>query len=385
MKILDRYVGVSFVKNYLISFMILVGMYVVLDMVFNFDEIADVQKNAAGQATITVFQALWHVVDFYFYQSFLIFVHMSGIIPVVAAAFTLMRMSRFNELAAYLAAGVPLERIARPIVIIAVILNGLLLFDQEYVLPRMVDKILRTHDDIHHDSTTKAVPIRGVQDDQDALFNAVAYYAPLGSQLAHIKYLDVIYRDENMQIKQHLSADEAKWDPAKYEWKLTNGKLVKGLLPDQEKQPAEIVEVYKSNITPEELALHISSKSVELLSTERINQLLAPERHKSYGEKNLLVVKHTRFAQPIMNIIILLLAIPAVLTREPGQLRAAATKCLVFTGLAMASIFVARQIAGNPPADFNANYWSATWAWVPIFIFLPLSLILLDRMHNRGS
>src|SRR4030095_11161506 len=46
MKILDRYVLISFVKNYLISLMVLLGLYVVLDMVFNFDELAEVQQKA---------------------------------------------------------------------------------------------------------------------------------------------------------------------------------------------------------------------------------------------------------------------------------------------------------------------------------------------------
>src|SRR5882757_8135800 len=46
MKILDRYVLVAFIKNYLISLMVLLGLYIVLDMTFNFDELAEVQQKA---------------------------------------------------------------------------------------------------------------------------------------------------------------------------------------------------------------------------------------------------------------------------------------------------------------------------------------------------
>ena len=106
MKILDRYVLISFLKNYLIAFMVLVGLYVVLDMVFNFDELVEIQNKAQETGMQTVFGLLRDIGDYYFYQSFLIFVHLAGIIPVVAAAFTLMRLSRFNELTAMLAAGV---------------------------------------------------------------------------------------------------------------------------------------------------------------------------------------------------------------------------------------------------------------------------------------
>src|SRR2546425_5754747 len=116
MKIIDRYVFSSFLRNYLISFMVLIGMYVVLDMVFHFDELSDVDSAAeAAGALNSTLQMLWNIGDYYFYQSFLFFVHLSGIIPVVAAAFTLLRLSRFNELTAMLAAGVPLLLVAAPI------------------------------------------------------------------------------------------------------------------------------------------------------------------------------------------------------------------------------------------------------------------------------
>ena len=62
MKILDRYILLSFLKNYLISFMVLIGLYVVLDMVFNFDELAEYRDRveAAGDAARGVLDGLRH-------------------------------------------------------------------------------------------------------------------------------------------------------------------------------------------------------------------------------------------------------------------------------------------------------------------------------------
>src|SRR6188508_3300679 len=147
MRIIDRYVFSSFIRNYLISFMVLIGMYVVLDMVFHFDELVDVDAAADAGALANTLGMLWNIVDYYFFQSFLFFVHLSGIIPVVAAAFTLLRLSRFNELTALLAAGVPLLRIARPIIIAGVMLNVLMIADQEVLIPAMLPKLSRGHDD----------------------------------------------------------------------------------------------------------------------------------------------------------------------------------------------------------------------------------------------
>ena len=94
MKILDRYIIITFLKNYLIAFFVLIGLYITLDMVFNFDELVQVQDRAVVQTSgvdsaILVIKA---AADYYFYQTFYIFVQLSGMIPVVAAAFTLIRL-----------------------------------------------------------------------------------------------------------------------------------------------------------------------------------------------------------------------------------------------------------------------------------------------------
>src|SRR6476646_1102960 len=124
MKIIDRYVILSLLRNYVISFFVLVGMYVVMDMVFNFNHMVDVQSGAGAESQ-GIFGALYDIVDFYFYHSSLLFVQLSAVVGVVAAAFTLMRFSRLDGLTAMLAAGVPLLRIAAPIILVSVVLNGL--------------------------------------------------------------------------------------------------------------------------------------------------------------------------------------------------------------------------------------------------------------------
>ena len=121
--------------------------------------------------------------------------HLSGIIPVVAAAFTLMRLSRFNELTAMLAAGVPLLRIAMPIVLAGVVLNGLMIADQELVIPAMLPKLTRSHDDVHR-SDVKSFPIQAMQDDARGLLYAGRYTPPVGGGPAVMDTVDVIERGE---------------------------------------------------------------------------------------------------------------------------------------------------------------------------------------------
>jgi lipopolysaccharide export system permease protein len=378
MKIIDRYVFVSFLKNYLIAFMVLIGMYVVLDMVFAFDELVDVKgakDTGAAQSTLGM---LRNIGDYYFYQTFLFFVHLSGIIPVVAAAFTLMRLSRFNELTALLAAGVPLLRVATPIIIAAVVLNALLIVDQELVIPAMIPKLARGHNELHRAS--KYYPVQGIQDEDNALLWSAAYVPPYAGSAPAMEEVDVVERDESLQAYAKITAKSARWDESSGEWVLAGGVRVDGLRPSDRDQTIVPVTTWRTSITPQEIDLHRNTEFVELLSTQRINQLI--ERPKSFGTSSLQRIKHSRFTQPIMNVILLLLAIPCVLTREPGRLKAGATQCLVLTGLAMGSIFLAQQIANNPPTPALAAQWPAVMAWAPIFVFGPLAVYLLDRVRT---
>ena len=381
MRILDRYVILSFLRNYLISFFVLVGMYVVLDMMFNIDEFAEVREKAAtadAGSIAAAFTFVRYVADFYFFQIPMYFVHLSGIIPLVAAAFTLMRMIRFNELSAILSAGVPLLRIAMPIVVVALILQGLLWVDQELLIPNIIHKVVRDHDDVV-DYDTASFPIQAMRDDQrNAKLFAWRYYP--NARPPRMEIVDIIEQDASLRPVAHIRAREARWDESTQSWILDRGLRNPNVAPDVvERRDPYRVESYQGGITPTEIQLYQSGGYVDLLSTRNINELL--KRPLSYGRADLLRVKHTRIAQMIINMILLLLAIAAVLTREPRQLKTAATRCVLLCGACLTVAFLGHELAGHPPAGLS-RHWPALMAWLPIFTVGPLSIWLLDRVKT---
>src|SRR5207253_1810137 len=101
---------------------------------------------------------------------------------VVAAAFTLLRMSRFNELTAILAAGVPLLRVAMPVILCGVVVNFLLLpIDQELLVPNMIQQITPHMDELVNRSA-RTFPIKAMQDESGALVNGGRYVPGGGGQ-----------------------------------------------------------------------------------------------------------------------------------------------------------------------------------------------------------
>ena len=375
MKIIDRYVLGMFVKNYLISFMVLIGMYVALDMVFNF---ANLTQTLPWTENITLLRVVYDIADFYFYKGFFFFVHLSGMIAVVAAAFTVVRLSRFNEMTALLAAGTPLYRVIMPVILAGVVLNVILLpIDQEVIIPKMIPKLMRDHGDVH-EATIRMFPVHMMEDTRGGLFNAALYSPPKPNSPAKIQYLDVIERDANLRPISHLYADTAIWDEPLKQWNLTNGFVVPMSPPTNQVTLAHAtpVSIYQ---TPDEIALNLGKDYIQLLSLQKINQLLSLKR---YGTLDLLRAKHLRVAQWLLNVFLLLLAISTVLTREPGKLKSSAFRCLLLTGLCMGSVFVTYQMAASPPSPELVNLWPALMAWMPIFIFGPLSIFLMSQIKT---
>lgn len=376
MKLLDRYVLVLFLKNYAISLMVLILLYIVMDMVFKFDQIVTVDKTSGVDPLTNVLMIIKDLIDWYFYQSFLIFTQMSGIIPVVAAAFTLMRLSRFNELTAFIAAGVPMIRIAAPIVLVAVLLNGLLVVDQEVILPQMIPKLVRKRDEFHKQAVDTSFAIKSMQVDQASLLVAARYFPATPTTPAYMQAMDVLERNNKYETTGHLYADEARWNPATRCWDLTDGRYVSGLLPGQTPSDEKPMASYNGSVTPDEIALYRGSSFVELLSTQKINALIA--RPKSYGIAGLYKIRNLRWAQPVMNIVLLLLTIPNVMSFDPKSLKTAATKCLMLLAVAMSCVFICQQMAGHPPLGPQWVWqWPALMSWVPIFLFGPLGVWLM--------
>jgi lipopolysaccharide export LptBFGC system permease protein LptF len=378
MKIIDRYVLSLFVKNYLISFMVLLGMYISLDMVFNFGNLT--QTTATGE-TLSVGRIIGDILDFYFYKSFFFFVHLSGMIAVVAAAFTLMRLSRFNELTALLAAGTPLYRIAMPVILVGVVLNIILLpIDQEIVIPRMIPKLMREHNDIH-ETAVHTYTVRMMEDSNGDLFNAAWYSPPKNNSPATIQYLDIIKRDNHLNPTEHIYADDAAWNDNAKQWDLTNGFSVPITSPDKQTSMghATPLKFISSSMAPDEIALNLGKDYIQLLPLTKLDQLLSLKR---YGTIDLLRTKDLRVATWLLNVFLILLAISTVLTREPGKLKSSAFRCLLLTGLCMGSVFLTYQMAATPPNPDLINLWPALMAWTPIFIFGPLSVFLMSQVKT---
>ena len=385
---------VSFLKNYAISFGVLIGLFVVMDTVFNFSDFT------ARVETITPWQVIKSVAEYYFYQSFFVFSQLAGVIPVLAAAFTFMRMSRFNELTALLAAGVPMLRIAAPVVLCAIGINLIIQpINQEVIIPRIAPKLSVEREDVAA-GARQAFPVRGMPDGRGGIFDIVRYNPSHEGQLAWAETVTIIEREGT--LIRSIAAGRATYNEAQGGWDLEDVTWFENTAPSRDDTFGAMpttagagsssehfdTRFWPTDITPAEVELfHSAGLGVgaggsyyDLLSLSQMNQLLQqPDR---YNVVSLLRAKHTRLAGHVMNVILILLAIPCVLTRAPGQLKRAAGKTVVLVGGAMASIFLAQMLGKDAPTPKLAGVWPQIVAWLPVLSYGPTSFVLLDRMKT---
>jgi lipopolysaccharide export system permease protein len=112
---LDRYVARLFALSYLTAFLLVVGLYVIIDLSVNLDDYLSERPDGttAGIATI----GRYYVVHLPF-----LYLEMSPFVTLVAGLFAATRLVKNNEVVAALGAGVSARRLLAPICVGAVLL-----------------------------------------------------------------------------------------------------------------------------------------------------------------------------------------------------------------------------------------------------------------------
>src|SRR5262249_62201763 len=156
MRILDRERYKAYFKAYAVCFTALVGLYIVIDAFSNFDEFSKRAEGVVETFAIMVRFYLVHMTQFYD--------RLCGVIGMMAAIFTVTWMQKNNELLAMLAAGISTHRIIRPVWVSAVVVSGLAVINQEFIMPPLGEELHKSHDDdgLRKNIRTRRYDARGI-------------------------------------------------------------------------------------------------------------------------------------------------------------------------------------------------------------------------------
>jgi lipopolysaccharide export system permease protein len=378
MKILDKYVAKNFLVGYAIAFCVLLGLRIVIDLFVNLDEFTE-------HADIGTLAVIGNIFTYYGLQSTLYFRDFAGMITVVAAAFSLGKMVRYNELIAIMASGVSLKRIIAPIVILAILLTGLLIIDQELVIPSLSNKLVRGQD---------ALP---GQESYNVWFISDANGSLICSKKFDVKSSTL---HEPIIITRRKEPDSLVWEPtgwieaekATYDFQGRSWLLTRGIftpIPKLRSQQLDAgnqntpiarmsLPAYHTDITPKDIPVRRRAEHKTLLSSRQLSQLAA-EGTKLKDLAFLFSQKHFRITDPVMNLIMLLVCLPVLVCRDPKSMKSAIAISFAITAACLIVSFVCKLFATE---ELFGIVVPELWAWLPVFIFAPIAFIEIDSMKT---
>lgn len=363
MKILDRYIAKNFLIGYAIAFCVLIGLRILIDLFISIDEFAE-------HADLGALAVVKNILSFYALHSTLYFRDFAGMIIVVAAVFSLGKMVRCNELIAVMASGVSLKRVIAPILILAILLTGLLVIDQEFIIPPLSNKLVRSKDVI---PGQESYDIWFIGDRNGSLicsrkFNVKT--STLHNPLIITRSL--IPDSSNWRVTGRIDAEKATYHDEK--WVLTNGLFTENG-PNTVPSP---VAFYDSDLTPKDIPVRRKSENKTLLSSRQLTALAA-QKTKIKDLAQLYSQKHFRITDPIINFAMLMVCLPVLVCRDPKAMKSAIAISFATTAACFIVTFICRLFATE--AVFG-EVVPQLWAWLPVFIFLPIAFIELDSMKT---
>jgi lipopolysaccharide export system permease protein len=368
MKILDKYVAKNFLIGYAIAFCVLIGLRIIIDLFVNLDEFTE-------HADLSALAVMKNILVFYGVNITLYFREFAGMITVVAASFSFGKMVRSNELVAVMASGVSLKRVIAPIVLLALLLTGVLVIDQELIIPPLADKLVRSHDDI---PGQESYDIWFISDGNGSLICSRKF--DVETSTLHNPTIITRRKIANSgiwEVTGRIDAERAPYNDETGGWDLINGRFIeKGSL-----KGAQPIAFYASDITPRDILIRLKSEHTTLLSWRQLAVLVTQaEQGKIKDSHQLYSQKHFRVTEPIINLVMLMVCLPILVCRDPKSMKSAVTISFAMVGACFVTTFICKMLA--PEADVSSFFQIGFYAWLPIFIFLPIAFIELDSMKT---
>ncbi len=385
MKLLDRYILTTYLVSLLIVAAAVTGGVVLLDMSLSINKFLDLkaESEAAGFGTM-----LARMADYHFHRSLFFFKYWAALALLVAAAAAMVRLHRTRELTGMKAAGVSLYRVLWPVIAVGLVVNGLFIVNQEFVLPGMAAELARDPDDLE---AVQEFPVEFVRDERNNILYAPIYDPATQTMRAKKKVFEdgrvsflarvrIFERDSSYQAGRTIEAEAATWDPRLGAWRLKGGvrlpplkgaSVLERVPHDAEGEPCDL---YYTNVGPEEILRHRTSDYYRYMS---YGELKALARDPMVGNRlQVEVAMHQHVTQPILNLLILLLGLPFVAGRDDRR---------YLVGMGLAVILVIGVFLVWFIATFfgNAGHVPPIWAaWIPVFLVLPPSILSLEMMKT---
>lgn len=372
MNILDRYTTRLFVKIYLIAMICMMGLWLIVDLVKNFDKLTPPDSH-----TISMINVLG---QYYGARLLVLFNNLSPVIVLIAVISTISLMRSRNEMVALQSSGVSPLRTTKPLIIASVVIALIAAGNREFGIPLFQSDLSRS-----------AQNWRGTEKESiGATFDHKTDIL-IGGQYAVLENKTIIKPRFHLHRRLGAFPRVIEAESALY-LEATNdhpeGYLLKDVIKPVDISSMQSVQLAGVDviITPAAETQQnwlaktdlfvVSSLPFEVLVMENtqfqyssMNQLrnLLKNESLDYGA-NLRVQLHARLVEPILDVTLLLLGLPLILSRKPKKLVISVT-----LGSLIVVLFFGVIVTCHALGSTSAVISPSLAAWLPLIILSPVA------------
>jgi len=376
MRIIDRYMLQQFLKTFVVCYLSLTGLYIVFDAFTNLEEFIRCSERAGGLFPL--------MTSFYGYKAILFLDRTAGLLILVSAMFTVSWIQRHNEMTALMAAGVPRVRVVAPLIVAAIAIALLAAGSREWIIPRFRDEMARTPGDLIGD---KGQALDARYDNRtDILMRGDRTYA----DRKRIEKPSFLLPRDLRQYGKQIVAEDAFYLPP--EGARPGGYLFEGVSQpkDLEARPSLELGGEPVVITPRDAPAWLKPDQCFVVSDITFEQLTGGRAFREFSSTGQLVrglhnasldfgadvrvAVHTRMVTPLLDITLLFLGLPLVVTRRNRNVFLAIAMCAGVTTLFLLTIIGSQHLGAILVVS------PAMGAWLPLLIFVPVAVGLVTAM-----
>ncbi len=376
MRIIDRYMLRQFLKTFVVCYLSLTGLYIVFDAFTNLEEFIRCSEKAGG--------LFWLMTTFYGYKAILFFDRTAGLLILVSAMFTVSWIQRHNEMTALMAAGIPRVRVVAPLVVAAICIALLAAGNRELIISRFRDEMARTPNNLIGD---KAQSLDARYDNRtDILMRGLRTYA----DRKRIEKPNFLLPGDLRHYGKQIAAENAFYHPPE-------GDRPGGYLFEQVSQPKDLdtrpslkLEGRPVVITPRDAPAWLKPDQCFVASDITFEQLTGGRAFREFSSTvqlvrglhnasldfgaDVRVAIHTRMVTPLLDITLLFLGLPLVVTQRNRNVFMAIALCAGVTTLYLLTIIGSQHLGAMLVVS------PALGAWLPLILFVPVAVGLASAM-----
>lgn len=210
MQLLTRYLLFQFIRHFLTLNIGFASLYLLIDFFEKFDEFSEAGKPMSLVLSFFMLN-LPYVVD-----------QLSPVLILLSGVITLGILNNNNELLALKAAGIPLRKILRPILLGSVGATLLFIVAAQLLLPRTIS----VTNDIWYEQVRGKVPLGIYRNGRYYFKGSEGFYSFQWPNKEKMIFKDFSYStwDDNYNIRSLASAEFANWNPPV--WVLKTGQII---------------------------------------------------------------------------------------------------------------------------------------------------------------